>query len=78
MRLKIVLCLLLTLTFLTACKSSPLPADPCGWSEPIAFSLYTKQWIVRGGALPGPVKADLWKIVQHNEKFAAICGKRGR
>lgn len=73
----LVLCLLMITLSLGACKASPspLPADPCEWSKPIRFSQETKDWLQRGGTLPEPVKSDLWQIVQHNEKIAAICGK---
>ncbi len=70
------LCLLMIVLSLGACKSpSPLPADPCEWSRPILFSDATKVWLQRDGDLPEPVRADLWQIVQHNQKLAAICGK---
>nr|WP_140393682.1 hypothetical protein [Nitrospira cf. moscoviensis SBR1015] len=76
MRSLLALCLLMISLSLTSCKSpSPLPADPCEWSQPIRFSQDTKVWLRRGEPLPEFVKADLWKIVQHNEKVAAICGK---
>lgn len=72
--------LLMTLLSLGGCKNSPspLPTDPCEWSKPILFSTATREWLTRDGNLPTPVRADLWKIVQHNEKVFAICGKSGR
>lgn len=79
MRLRTFLCLLMTLLSLTGCKSpSPLPADPCEWDKPIYFSPATKAWLLRDGELMLSVKADLWKIVQHNEKVLTICGEGGR
>lgn len=75
MRLMLASCLLTISLSLTGCKSpSPLPADPCEWSKPILFSDATKVWLQRDGTLPEPVRADLWEIVQHNQKLAAICG----
>jgi hypothetical protein len=79
MKSMVVLCLLMTTLSLGACKSpSPLSADPCEWSRPILFSDATKVWLQKDGPLPEPVRADLWQIVQHNQKLADICGYRGR
>lgn len=75
MRLIYASVLLLVSLSLTACKSVPVPADPCAWAVPITFAPDTKEWLAARDWSP-TVTEDFAKIVAHNEKVKMFCGNR--
>lgn len=69
MKFVAVLCLMTSMTFLTACE---VPNE-CSWSEPILFDKETKDWL---GSQDWPPQAyeDFNKIGDHNELHDRFCG----
>ena len=59
--------------FLSAC-SLPVSIDAdCAWTKPILFSDASKEWLIERMPWPEHFRADLIKIVRHNEKFETFC-----
>lgn len=68
MRYVLALCLLIASQFLIACKAP----NECSWSEPIRFTVETKDWL-EGQEWPPAAYEDFNKIGDHNELYERYC-----
>lgn len=71
MRLMLVLCLGISLAFLSGCDVARGTPDDLTWLKPIEFSEETKVWL-SGLQWPASAYEDFEKIARFNEKLKAL------